>query len=228
MAKACFPPPILSLSLTKISHTLEQGRQRQNSYGSNIEFLVTIQKRFLFTQAPLRCQDNLTPGQFDTADNLTPPMLADNLTPGQFDTGQFDTADNLTPDNLTPGQFDTGQFDTRTIWHRGQFDTMCKNGQFDTAYNLTPWKFLNNFFVSQPSAQRAHRHPLTVIYPPNVGRIYPIQIYIFNWHMFSPTQRPKGAQTPSNCHISPNCWQNISNTSIYIQLTPPPNAHASV
>ena len=63
----------------------------------------------------LGCQDNLTPGQFDTADNLTPPMLADNLTPGQFDTGQFDTADNLTPDNLTPGQFDTGQFDTRTI-----------------------------------------------------------------------------------------------------------------
>ena len=30
--------------------------------------------------------------------------------------------------------------------------------------------------------------------------------------MFSPTQRPKGAQTPSNCHISPNCWQNISMT----------------
>ena len=53
MAKACFAPPILSVSLTKISHTLEQGRQRQNSYGSNIEFLVTIQKSFLFTQAPL-------------------------------------------------------------------------------------------------------------------------------------------------------------------------------
>ena len=50
-----------------------------------------------------RCQDNLTPGQFDIADNLTPPMLADNLTPGQFDTGQFDTAHV------------GGQFDTRTI-----------------------------------------------------------------------------------------------------------------
>ena len=37
--------------------------------------------------------------------------------------------------------------------------------------------------------------------------------------MFSTTQRPKGAQTPSNCHISPKCWQNISNTNIYIQLT---------
>ena len=148
-------------------------------------------------------QDNLTP------DNLTPRTIwhrtiwhQDNLTPDNLTPGQFDTADNLTPcvktDNLTP----------RTIWHHGNF--------------------FNNFFVSQPSAQRAHRHPLTVIYPPNVGRIYPIQIYIFNWHMFSPTQRPKGAQTPSNCHISPNCWQNISNTSIYIQLTPPPNAHASV
>ena len=27
-----------------------------------------------------------------------------------------------------------------------------------------------------------------------------------------PAQRPKGAQTPSNCHTSPKCWQNISNT----------------
>ena len=33
-----------------------------------------------------------------------------------------------------------------------------------------------------------------------------------------PAQRPKGAQTPSNCHISPKCWQNISNTSICIQI----------
>ena len=32
--------------------------------------------------------------------------------------------------------------------------------------------------LSQPSARRAHRHPPTVIYPPNVGRIYPIQIYL--------------------------------------------------
>ena len=37
--------------------------------------------------------------------------------------------------------------------------------------------------VSQPSARRAHRHPPTVIYPPNVGRKYPIQIYLFNWHI---------------------------------------------
>ena len=34
-----------------------------------------------------------------------------------------------------------------------------------------------------------------------------------------PTQRPKGAQTPSNCHISPKCWQNTSNTNIFILLT---------
>ena len=40
-------------------------------------------------------------------------------------------------------------------------------------------------------------------------------------------QRPKGAQTPSNCHISPKCWQNISNTSICIQLTHGPQSSAS-
>ena len=51
--------------------------------------------------------------------------------------------------------------------------------------------------VSQPSARRAHRHPPTVIYPPIVGRIYPIQIYIFSWHIF------------------PNCWQCISNINVY-------------
>ena len=31
----------------------------------------------------------------------------------------------------------------------------------------------------------------------------------------SATLRPKGAQTPHNWHISPNCWQNISYTRIY-------------
>ena len=45
--------------------------------------------------------------------------------------------------------------------------------------------------LSQPSAQRAHRHPPTVIYPPNVGRIYPIQIYLSYWHMF-PNPAPEG------------------------------------
>ena len=33
---------------------------------------------------------------------------------GQFYTGQFDTADNLTPRTI----WHRGQFDTRTIWHR--------------------------------------------------------------------------------------------------------------
>ena len=55
---------------------------------------------------------------------------------GQFDTrtiwdrGQFDIADNWTP---------------QPIWHCGQFDTMGKNGQFDTADNLTPWVKIYNF-----------------------------------------------------------------------------------
>ena len=36
---------------------------------------------------------------------------------------------------------------------------------------------------------------------------------------YSPTLLPMGALTPSKWHISPNCWQNISNTNIQIQLT---------
>ena len=30
--------------------------------------------------------------------------------------------------------------------------------------------------------------------------------------------RPMGAQTPHNSHISPNCWQNISITGIYLPI----------
>ena len=43
--------------------------------------------------------------------------------------------------------------------------------------------------------------------------------YIYPTDTCFPTQRPKGAQTPSNCNISPKCWQKISNTNISIQLT---------
>ena len=35
------------------------------------------------------------------------------------------------------------------------------------------------------------------------------------------------AQTTSNCHISPKCWQKISNTSICIQLTHVPQSSVS-
>ena len=50
-------------------------------------------------------------------------------------------------------------------------------------------------------AYSATLHPPIDIYPPIVGRIYSILIYKFNLHIF------------------PNCWQNISNTNISIQLT---------
>ena len=49
--------------------------------------------------------------------------------------------------------------------------------------------------------------PPTVIYPPNTI----IQIPNTNIHI----PKPKGARTPSNWYISPNCWQNIFNTCIY-------------
>ena len=78
----------------------------------------------IIRQTVCSCQDYRTiwhHGQFDTTDNLTP----DNLTQRTiWHRGQFYSADNLTP---------------WTIWHCGQFDTMGKNGQFDTLDHLTPW-----------------------------------------------------------------------------------------
>ena len=104
--------------------------------------------------------------------------------------GQFGTADNL-----APGQFGTvDNLAPRTIWHRGQFGT----GQFGTR---TIW----------------HRGQFgTMCKNGQFGTAENLAPWIF---LYFPTQRPKGAQTPSKCHISPNCWQNISNTNIYIYST---------
>ena len=93
-------------------------------------------------------------------------------------------------------------------------------------------------FIPQPCARRAHRNPPTYIHPPIVGMIYPIPTYIFNSHILpkllaayiqykytfsknvhSPTLCPKGTQKSSNLHSSSNCWHDISNTNIHIQLT---------
>ena len=42
--------------------------------------------------------------------------------------------------------------------------------------------------------------------------------HVFLENPHSPALRPKGAQTPHNWHISPNCWQNIPNTRIYLLI----------
>merc|ERR1712001_451022 len=43
--------------------------------------------------------------------------------------------------------------------------------------------------------------------------------YTFSKNVHSPTLCPKGTQKSSNLHSSPNCWHDISNTNIHIQLT---------
>ena len=94
-------------------------------------------------------------------------------------------------------------------------------------------------YIQLPCARRAHRNPPTYIHPPIVGMlypiltyiyiqltytpqiigiIYPIQIYVLK-NVDSPPLCPKGTQKPSNLHSSPNCWHDISNTNINIQLT---------
>ena len=58
--------------------------------------------------------------------------------------------------------------------------------------------------------------------PQIVGSIYPIQICIFiNVHF--QTVCPKRIQNPSELHSSLNCWQHISNTTIYFHKCTLPN-----
>ena len=52
--------------------------------------------------------------------------------------------------------------------------------------------------IPQPCSRREHWHPPNDIYPPIVGRIYPIPIYKNSTDIYFP-----------------NCWQNISNTNEY-------------
>ena len=86
----------------------------------------------------------------------------------------------------------------RTIWHQDNLAPQCKrdnlapgcyqkkkcNFKMREKYSVK-WKRNTLSNLSQPSARRVHRHPSTVISPPNVSRIYPIQIYvILLYHMF--------------------------------------------
>ena len=52
--------------------------------------------------------------------------------------------------------------------------------------------------IPQPCSRREHWHPPNDLYPPIVGRIYPIPIYKNSTDIYFP-----------------NCWQNISNTNEY-------------
>ena len=140
----------------------------------------------------------------------------DNLTPN-----------NLTPDNLTPGQFDT-------MCKTGQFYIMYKNGQFDTTENLTPWTFHvrpcsptlcpNGAQNPWPAGALRLSHNwqnipntninIQVTHIPQLMAVY-IQYKCISFTI--PNHAPEGCtysvcHTPSNWPISPDCWQNISNT----------------
>ena len=58
--------------------------------------------------------------------------------------------------------------------------------------------------IPQPCPQRVHRHPSNDIYCPT-GRIYPIPIYKFKWHIF------------------PNCLQYLSNQMYNLEKPAPEN-----
>ena len=75
-----------------------------------------------------------------------------------------------------------------------------KGAQKTSNWHISPkcWQHISNtnIYITKctfpyPAPQRAHRKPPTDIYPPNVGRIYPIQIYILQ-HVHSLTLGPKG------------------------------------
>ena len=82
---------------------------------------------------------------------------------------------------------------------------------------------LYTIHIPQPCARRAHGH--TPMYNFNWRICIPQKLadfihykYIY-FKIIPPILRPKGEQKPSNWHMSPKCWQNISNINIYIQLT---------
>ena len=74
--------------------------------------------------------------------------------------------------------------------------------------------FIVNFTecIFPDCARWPHRHPPTCIYPPSVGRIYPIPTYIINLQVFS------------------NSLHNISSTNVYITkcLFPAPCAQYGI
>ena len=71
--------------------------------------------------------------------------------------------------------------------------------------------------IHQPCAWRPHWHPPIDICPPIVGRIYPITIYKFNWHIFSNSPGPNllhpnfpGAQfAGAQFARDPNCLEPL-------------------
>ena len=168
-----------------------------------------------------RLGDNLAPrtiwhlGQFGTEDNLAPGQFGtksvkeDNLAPR--------TIWHRNEKGTIWHRHEKGTIWHRsvkgTIWHRNEKRTIWHQDNLAPQWkrdNLAPgcyqnkkcnFKMREKYFVkwkrntlsnlSQPSARRAHRHPPTVISPPNVGRIYPIQIYLSYWHMF-PNPAPEG------------------------------------
>ena len=108
-----------------------------------------------------------------------------------------------------------GQFGTRTIWHRSEKGTIwhrdvirirnaisrLERNTLSNGREILCQIFGNPHFKSTPGREKTSSFALFKQY----GRTS------------FPTQRPKGAQTPSNCHIFPKCWQFISNTSIHIR-----------
>ena len=97
-------------------------------------------------------------------------MVLGELGPGQLGPGQLGPG-LLGPGQLGPGQLGPGQLGPWTVGPR----TVGPQ-------TVGPWG----------------RNLPTDIYPPIVGRIYPIPVYKFNGHVF------------------PKCWQLLSNMNIYI------------
>ena len=119
-----------------------------------------------------------------------------------------------------------GQFGTRTIWHRSEKGTIWHRDviRIRNAISRLERNTLSNgreilCQIFPNPAPEGRTDTLQLSYIPQMLAEYIQYKYIYPTDTCFPTQRPKGAQTPSNCHISPNCWQNVSNTNIFIQLT---------
>ena len=89
------------------------------------------------------------------------------------------------------------------------------------------FEFFKIFFLFPSPAPEGRTDTIQLSYIPQMLADYIQYKYIYSTDTCSPIQRPKGAQTPCNCHIFPKCWQKISNTSICIQLTHVPQSSVS-
>ena len=103
--------------------------------------------------------------------------LADNFPPDNCPPDKFPLGGTCPKGNLSGGTCPGGSLPGRGTCPGGS----CPKGNLSavklSGIHKRKCTFLTRH-ITQPCARRAHRNPPTNIYSPNVGSLYPIQVYI--------------------------------------------------